>query len=436
MRFLASLVEQGMGAIITFGINLWLIRNGAAATYGVYVFWYAVAWVLATCQTTLTIVHLSSLPSGPDRLAERREPERVLFTVTLVILAAASLGALAASFMLGQDLHEPAAALFIPAFLLYQFVRAFAFSRRRAVMAAGLTGAVMVMAAIGLGGDAWLGFRPDSTRVLVIVGLAYGVCSVVVLGLVAPGLRPIVSLSGLRRYRHYLHGSGWLMLGAGSAEVTSRLYSFLVVGWFGTQALARLSAVQVVVRPAWMLSAAWISVGFPAMATQRSAGDRRGLVVTMLQGAAMATAGSVVWSGMVIAGWPLVSGYLYRGQYANIGNLGWYWGGNVMLGSIAAALNTAMLVLGQFRRLALIDLVGAVVCTLSIMLLLSHFDYTTSILGTMAGQAAQIVLMAVALGLRLGANGPLDIVAAARPPLAHGTGQQTGRGRRGVARSV
>ncbi len=72
MRFLLSVAEQGMGSIITFGINIWLIRNGAAESYGVYVFWYSVAWVLATCQSTLTVVHLSSLPSGSDRLAERR----------------------------------------------------------------------------------------------------------------------------------------------------------------------------------------------------------------------------------------------------------------------------------------------------------------------------------------------------------------------------
>jgi O-antigen/teichoic acid export membrane protein len=425
MRYLGSLLEQGMGAIITFGINLWLIRNGEAASYGVYVFWYAVAWVLATCQSTLTLVHLSSLPSGADRLAERREPERVLFSVSLLIMAACALGVFVANQVLhgtGSNLDEPAAALFIPAFLLYQFVRAFAFSRRRVVLAAGLTGAVMTVAALGLAGDAWLGFRPDAARVLVIVGIAYGVCAGTVLLLLDPSIRPMVRRSGLHRYAQYLRGSGWMMLGAGSAEITNRLYSFIVVAWFGTAALAALSAVQVVIRPAWMLSAAWSSIGFPAMATQRAAGDLRGMFTTMLRGAAMTAAGSALWTGAVIAAWPWISHLLYRGRYADLGMLGWFWGGNVVLGSIAVAPNIAMLVLGQFRRLALIDLFGAAVCSLSLVLLLTRFDYPAAILGTMAGQAAQILLMAAVLARRFRAELPRAVAAPPGPALAHGSG--------------
>jgi O-antigen/teichoic acid export membrane protein len=400
MRFVISLIEQGMGSLVTFGVNLWLIRNGRAESYGVYVFWYAIAWVLATCQNTLTIVHLSSLPAGADRLAERREPERVLFTATLVILLVVTLGVLTANQVLramGSELRELSAALFIPAFLLYQFARAFAFSRRRPAVAAALTGAVMISSALGLAGDRWAGFTPDATRVLVIVGVAYGVCAVLALWRLEPGLRPMLRGSGLRRYAAYLRGSGWMMLGAASAEVITRLYSFMVVGMFGTQALARLSAVQVVIRPAWMLSAAWTSIGFPAMATQRANGDRRALIRTMLSGGLLTAVGSAGWSGMVILAWPWISSALYRGKYPLIGDLGWLWGGNAVLGSITVALNTAMLVLGRFRPLALMDLAGAVVCGGCVVLLLGHFDYSTGLIGILVGQTAQIALMAGAL---------------------------------------
>jgi O-antigen/teichoic acid export membrane protein len=213
-------------------------------------------------------------------------------------------------------------------------------------------------------------------------------------------------------YARYLRGTSWLMLGAASNEVTSRLYSFIVVGWFGTEALARLSAVQVVIRPAWMLSSAWASIGFPAMATHRAAADRRGLLATMCRGAVSTATGSAVWSGIVIVAWPWVSRVLYRGQYGDIGDLAWLWGGNVVLGSIAVAFNTAMLVLGDFRRLAVIDLVGAVSCSVSIIFLLNRFDYTTSIVGTMAGQSIQIVLMLIMLCRRFGSDLPLGAVAA------------------------
>jgi O-antigen/teichoic acid export membrane protein len=261
----------------------------------------------------------------------------------------------------------------------------------------------MTASAGALAYDFAAGNRPDATRVLLIVGLAYGICSALVLVRLDPTIRPVMRISRLG-YTRYLRGTGWLMLGAASNEVTSRLYSFIVVGWYGTESLARLSAVQVVIRPAWMLSSAWTSIGFPTMATQRAADDRRGFVQTMLRGAASTAVGSAVWSGAVIIAWHWVSRVLYRGQYTDIGYLAWLWGGNVILGSIAVAFNTAMLVLGDFRRLAVIDLVGAAISAGSILLLLSHFDYTTSIIGTMTGQATQIVLMAVVLCARFGSK--------------------------------
>ena len=50
--------------------------------------------------------------------------------------------------------------------------------------------------------------------------------------------------------------------------------------------------------------------------------------------------------------------------------IAWYWGGNVVLGSIAVALNIAMLVLGEFRLLAIIDVAGAAFCSAMILTLL------------------------------------------------------------------
>jgi hypothetical protein len=99
----------------------------------------------------------------------------------------------------------------------------------------------------------------------------------------------------------------------------------------------------------------------------------------------------------VIFGWSWISRELYGGKYVSIGALAWLWGGNVVLGSVAVALNAAMLSLSQFRLLALIDLAGAAVCSASLVGLLSRFGYETSVIGTMVGQASQIVLMGIAL---------------------------------------
>ena len=408
MRFLASLAEQAMGSLITFGVNIWLIRNGRSDSYGVYVFWFSVSWVLSTCQFTLAVVHLSSLPAGSNRLAERREPEQVLFSATLIVLALAALGVLTANqFLTTGGLAQMPAVLFVPGFLLYQYVRAFAFSRQRVLLSAGLTGAVMVTAGCGLVGEDLAGMAPDASRVLLVVGLAYAVCAGVALFLLDPTLRPAVRRSALRRYVGYLRGSGWLILGAGSNETTSRLYSFAVVDWFGTTALAGLSAVQVVIRPAWMLSAAWTSLGFPALATQRSSGDRRGFVGTMLGGGLGTAALTALWSGVVIVAWPWISQVLYRGRYGDIGILAWLWGANAVLGSIAVALNTGMLVLGEFRQLAMIDFIGALATAGGMFVVLGRFDAEMTVAATLAGQSTQILLMATLLSRRLRPDGAL-----------------------------
>ncbi len=89
----------------------------------------------------------------------------------------------------------------------------------------------------------------------------------------------------------------------------------------------------------------------------------------------MSTAGSFGWSAIVAAAWPWISGVLYHGRFEDIGSLAYLWGANVMLGSIALALNVAMLALGEFKRLALLDLAGAVVTAVAIFGLLARFDY-------------------------------------------------------------
>lgn len=404
MKFVVSLAEQGFGSILTFAINLWLIRNGATDSYGVYVFWLSVAWVLGTAQGTLVIAHLFRLPSAKDRLAERREPERLLLSISLGITVLAAVGVAMGDWVLalsGSELASPGAILFIPAFLLFQYVRAFTFSRQRPVLAACLTGSVLAAAILLLGVDFLLGFHPDAERVLFLTAAAYGGSSIFVLLMLLRGMLPMLDLAEIRRYWGVLRGSGWLILGAASGEVTSRLYSFAVVGRFGTGALAALSAVQVVIRPAWMLSAAWSSIGYPQMAACRAEGDRVGLIRVMLVGATLSTAGSFVWSALVIAAWPWISGVLYHGRYEDIGPLAYFWGANVMLGSIALALNVAMLALGEFRRLAVLDLAGALVTIVAIVGMIGRFAYPFAVVATMMGQTTQIVLMALALQRRL-----------------------------------
>lgn len=404
MRFVISFAEQCFGSILTFAINCWLIRYGSAGSYGVYVFWLAIAWVLGTAQGTLVIAHLFRLPSALDHQAGRRDPERLFLSVSLGLLALATAGALAGNLVLsraGSTLASPAAPWFIGAFLLFQYVRAFAFSRQRTVLAACLTGGILLLAMALLVADLELGHRPDATRVLGLTALAYGGVSVVVLLRLLGGMAPMVRPAEIRQHGHLLHGSGWLLLGAGSGEVTNRLYSFATVGRFGSDALGALSAVQVVIRPAWMLSAAWASIGFPQLAARRTENDRGGFLRTMQQGAISTSVGSIAWSALVIVLWPLISALLYRGRYAHVGWLPYLWGANVLAGSLSVTFNTAMLALGEYRRLAVIDLCGALATMAGIVVVVLRLDYPFAVAATVLGQSTQIVLMAARVRQRL-----------------------------------
>jgi O-antigen/teichoic acid export membrane protein len=404
MRFAASMAEQMFGSILTFAINLWMIRNGASAAYGVYVFWLAVAWVLGTAQGTLVITHLFALPSAHDHLAERRDPERLFLSVTIAMLAVAAVGVAggdAAMAATGSTLSASTAVVFTSGFLLFQYVRAFAFSRQRPVLAASLTGGILASAMLVLVLDRWLGHPPDAVRVLLLTGLAYGLCSLGVLLLLLGGAGPMLHPADIRRHAHLLRGSWWLMLGAGSGEVTSRLYGFAVASLRGAEALAVLSAVQVVIRPAWLLSSSWISIAFPQLVARRRQGDRGGFLRIMLGGATVPTAGCVAWTAIVVMFWPDISSLLFHGRYDAIGPLAYLWGGYAVLGAIAVSLNTAMLSLGEFRRLALLDLAGALMTIVAVFVVLSRFDYPWVVVATMIGQTTQIVLMGLVLLERL-----------------------------------
>jgi O-antigen/teichoic acid export membrane protein len=403
MRFLASLIEQGLGSVLTFAINLWLIRNGTQTAFGVYMFWYTVAWMLGTLQSTLATTHLFNLPSARDQMPARREPERFLLSVMLALAALAAIGVAIGNAVLGasgSDLLAPTSILFVATFLTFQYARAFAFSRQRPKLAAILSGCVLLCAAAGLGGDFLLGHPPNAERVMAIVGLSYGVSALGVVLVLLGGMRPMLRLADLRRNAPILKGSVWMIVGAGSAEVTNRLYSFAVVGRFGADALASLSVVQQIIKPAWMLSAAWASIGFPQLSACRNANDRQGFLRSIRRGMAATLAGSLMWSTLVLLGWGWISGTLYGGKYADAGWLAYLWGANVLLGSVNTVLNTAMLALGLFRALAVLDLIAACVVIGSVIVAL-QFSYSMVILATLAGQMTQATLMFVEMRKRL-----------------------------------
>ncbi len=178
MRFALSLAEQGFGSLLTFAVNLWLIRNGAASAYGAYVFWLSVAFVGGVVEGTLVLAHLSRLPSARDRMAERRDPERFMLTVTLGVLTAVTL-----AVGVGRAIcwHRPGptwrrrrrSCSSRPSCCSSMCGR----SRSRASarrLAAALSAGIFWSPSVALWLDYALGNKPDAGRVLLLTGLSFG----------------------------------------------------------------------------------------------------------------------------------------------------------------------------------------------------------------------------------------------------------------------
>lgn len=397
MQLVISLIEQGLGSALTFGVSLWLIHRAPGASYGIYVFWYSVALLSTTAMGAITAVHLFPLLPGAANLPARREPERILLSVTLLLLIFSAVAAAAACQLLSGGLDQIASVIFLPGFLVYQYARALAISRGRVTLAAGLSAVIVALAVLGFGVNRVSGNAPDAGTAMLIIGLAYGIPGSVVLAWLSAQFGFSFRLSLLRGFLPYLDGSRWIFLGAGSSEAIIRFYSFVVVAWFGPLALGRLSAAAVVIRPAWMLSGAWMSVGRPNLAIHCGKQDRAALLGTMWQGVLLTTASSLAWSVVAVAAWPFIASTLYHGRYADAAGVVALWGANVVLGAVAAPLNVVLQTMGKYRALCYLDLVAAGICAGCTLLFLMHFDYASSIVAMLIGQTIQIVAMAIVL---------------------------------------
>lgn len=398
MRFLISFLEQGMGALLTFAVNIWMARDGRPESYGVYAFWLAVAWMAGTAQSTLVTSHLMSLPHvAPE---QRREPEQFFLTIQMLFIAGLTLlTALISQGMAytGNIFSANGAVLFIPGFLLFQYARALAFSRQKTATAACLTGCALALS-IGM---IWLchasGHVPSSNDGLLISGLAYGGSALAfVIGLMKAHCLPL-GWRAMKPYTHYLHSSGWILLGAGSSELTNRLFSFATAWHYGAAGLAVLTATQITIRPAWMLSAAWTSTALPRLAHMWAENRHRQFWKFLLAGTLLPLGGSLVWSGLVLVNWDFIRKILYHGRYADTAGLILMWGGNVLLGSILSAWSCVLLATKRFRTLAWTDLAGALTTCIAMAVVIEFLPYPFVIAGTMAGQAMQAVVLGVVL---------------------------------------
>ena len=417
-RYLISAIEQALWSVLNLGVNLLLIRLAAPVEYGAFAFWANVGFVLTSIQNALTVCHLQVLaPSDP--LAEPRlSVERIMHGVTIGYMALVALGSLAAVWLLhrgGSPLGAPAVVLFLPAFVLQQYIRALAFTRDRPVVAATQTALVLV-SAVALLALAFVAKAMTAERILLSLGLAYA--GVGVAGAVAATRRqwPGMAWRALGGFGAYVRQSAWVFLGVTSTELLTRFYAFVVAGWYGPVALASLAATQQLLRPIPLLASSWSLVAKTDLARRRDAGDWGGIArvtgLTTIGGAVLAAA----WALAVFTGWSLISRYLFGGKYAEDGWMVLLWGVAAAIGFGQQVVSAALQALKAFKSLALANAAASLVAAGAILMIMRIAGYRGAIMGTAVGQLMELVVMAVLLATMLrtadrpsdGARAPTD----------------------------
>ena len=384
------------------GVGLLLIRLAPPAQYGAYAFWANVGFVLASVQNALTVTHLLVLPPVGET-ATRRRVEGLMLGVTAVFLVVTALGVLVSAEAFRRAVNPlgvPAAALFVPAFLLQQFARSLAFSRGRPAVAAWQTGAVLVLGLTLLGLAATRAGALSADWMLGLLGTAYGLVGAGGLALAARGLE-LPSWQGLAAYGAYARQSGWIFLGVSTTELLARFYAFVTAGFYGPAALATLSATQLTLRPIPLLATAWSMAGRSDLARRREAGNWTGFVRVVLTALALGLAAAVVWTGIVYEGWSLISRQVFGGKYADAGWMALLWGCSSAFSFGQVAVSVGLQTLRAFKPLALANTVASLVAGIAIVVAIRFWGAAGAIIGTIAGQGVEFTVMSLLLVMHL-----------------------------------
>jgi O-antigen/teichoic acid export membrane protein len=396
LRYLVSLTEQGFASTLNLATNLWLIRHLVPADYGLFVLATNAALILCNVQGGMTIAHLMTLPPGPPTRPERNRPERMILSMTLLLVVVSGLLSVGAVTVFDwRTVTIPAAiALYLPALMLYSYTRSLAFSRGLVMTGAAQSGAVLLIAAALLGLTLLLGAAQGVDLALLILAMAYGGAGVITLMRLCGGMFGQLRLHDLLHFRTYARESLWVLIGIGSIELLGRFNSVIVSVWFDTAAVGTLGATQLLLRPIGMVVSAWSLIGRVGMVERREAQDWAGFVRTVLQSMAGSLAISVPWVAAVYLAWPLISAHLFGGRYADDAWIVLLSGLSTIVGVVLFVLSLGFQSLRRFRLLAYTDMAGALVAiAATLLLVMLHFGFAMSLVGMMTGQILDLVLL-------------------------------------------
>lgn len=375
---LLSLIDQALNSAFSLLLNLAFIAFATPDEFGRFAFLLAGSFFAVSAQNALIVMPLNYLLPG-------REPKEADATLSMLtsanlvltfLVLPASLGLAA---VIGADAWL---SLATAGYFLTIMVREYA---RNLMVVKGRIHRTLVYDVIALGSAALLAVAfwevlPPAAAVLAALSagncLSFLVCR---FDLKADFRRLPAHLSA---YKRVWKDTRWALQGALQNEVMARSHVFLVERMRDAASLGMLNAGRVGVSPLLLVGTAWCRVARPRMVEELRHGEVAAVLRLFRSGATIVAGAAILYGLFLLLAWPYIDAYAFRDRYGDMaGNLLCWWLYALVAGqtSVMAALMEAR---RQFRALAFVGFVGAIVVPLLVVALLSlGLDASAAVLG-------------------------------------------------------
>ncbi|NNF78219.1 MAG: hypothetical protein HKN05_09335 [Rhizobiales bacterium] len=324
----ASILDQMLISALMFAINLLLIGQAGAESFGRFIVVLAAFLLSFGAQNALILLPLNVLiPGKPEHTKTRNL--RMLATVDIAVVGTATMVVAAIVGLLGFGIELVcASAALVVSGSNRELMRTVFLTQNRAsrYLAMDVTVIAATVCALPV---TWTLMAPETAC---IVSLAFGN----LVGAAAFGTNiqrtPRRLKEMVRRYGDYWTKSRWALAGAVVTDAQMRFYIFAVEILRGSATLGLLQAGRVLVNPIAMLAFAWARAIRPNMAERLNRGDRDSALSMMKTGMLLIMGIGVVYLTALNLAWPLLDGYFLKGRYPGLYS-------TLMLWSVFALLN-------------------------------------------------------------------------------------------------
>ncbi len=307
----ASIIDQMLISAMMFAINLLLIGQAGAESFGRFIVVFAAYLLSFGAQTALILLPINVLIPGRPKYMQSRNL-RMLATVDIAVIGLSALAVAATVALLGFGIGLVLASAGLVVFGSNRELMRTVFltqNRSNRYLAMDVTVILATGAALV---TTWALMAPETAA---IVSLAFGnLVGAAVFGIDVQR-KPMRLIAMIRRYSIYWTKSRWALAGAAITDAQMRCYIFLIEILRGSATLGILQAGRVMVNPIAMLAYAWARAIRPNMAERLNNGDRDSALLMMKTGVLLIAGMGVAYLTALNLAWPWIDTYLLKGRY-------------------------------------------------------------------------------------------------------------------------